>query len=188
MHPLKCQHCGIIFLRSNKNRLFCSKVCANRAHIRAIHNMHDKRQYRIWQKIWQRCRNPKTKFFHLYGGRGITVCNEWRTFAGFWKDMGSTYQDGLEIDRIDVNGNYESNNCRWVTRAQNTHNSRGQPYKSSKYKGVRWEKKRHIWVAGIGYNGHSYFLGRYHNEEDAAIVYNVAAQILWKEYAYLNPV
>lgn len=70
-----------------------------------------------------RCLNPKHKAFSDYGGRGITICDRWMVFENFLADMGER-PDGMEIDRIDNDGNYEPGNCRWVTSAENKRNTR----------------------------------------------------------------
>lgn len=86
--------------------------------------------YRVWLSMNQRCSNSKTKQFDDYGGRGITV--EWKNFESFHTDMYAQYQRqakkygeyNLSIDRIDNNGNYSKNNCRWTTKSVQMRNRR----------------------------------------------------------------
>jgi hypothetical protein len=86
------------------------------------------RFYKIWQNMKTRCYNSKTIDYSRYGGRGIIVCKEWKTFQGFHKDMFFSYKTELTLDRIDNNKGYSKENCRWATRkeqAQNTRNIDG---------------------------------------------------------------
>lgn len=82
------------------------------------------RTYKTWRAMLDRCNRSGINGYKNYGGRGITVCEQWKSsFENFLKDMGER-PDGHVIDRIDVNGNYESGNCRWVTRKQSSRNRR----------------------------------------------------------------
>lgn len=87
------------------------------------------RLYRIWQAMKSRCYYEKNKCYSSYGGRGITVCEEWKgsfnTFADWALSHG--YQDDLTIDRINVDGKYEPDNCRWITMAEQQRNKRKSP-------------------------------------------------------------
>jgi hypothetical protein len=84
------------------------------------------RLYRIWTDIKKRCLNSKSNAYKWYGGRGITICNDWSNrFLAFreWA-LQNGYSDNLTIDRVDVNGNYEPANCRWITIQEQQKNRR----------------------------------------------------------------
>jgi hypothetical protein len=87
------------------------------------HGDHLTRLYSIWKGMKTRCVNKNDSGFHNYGGKGISVCDEWQTFPPFRKwAFDNGYSDDLEIDRIDNSGDYTPENCRWVTRKVNARN------------------------------------------------------------------
>ncbi len=85
------------------------------------HGLTNSRTFRAWTEMNRRCRNPKSVNFKHYGARGITICERWLDFRNFLADMGLC-PDGLELDRIDPQGHYESSNCRWATELQQQNN------------------------------------------------------------------
>lgn len=117
------------------NTSSCGCLRVEVSSIRAkTHGKSKTRLYDVWINMRQRCSNKNLPSWEHYGGRGIKVCSDWNTsFEKFMEwALSSGYEDKLTIDRIDVNGNYEPNNCRWVTvkeQANNKTNSRIETYK-----------------------------------------------------------
>lgn len=103
-------------------RLTCG--CMPTGSMGAWRNGKREKLYVIWCDIIQRCFDKNLKNYHRYGGRGITICDEWRhDYPAFrsWA-LSNGYKEGLSIDRINNNGNYEPNNCRWTTMVVQSRN------------------------------------------------------------------
>jgi hypothetical protein len=86
------------------------------------HGMSKWPEYGIWNTMRYRCDNPKSDMYYRYGGRGIKVCERWEKFENFIEDMGRRPTKKHQIDRIDNDGNYEPDNCRWIINCENYRN------------------------------------------------------------------
>lgn len=99
--------------------------CLNKektSQINKTHGLSNSSTYGSWMSMIQRCTNKKMIYFNRYGGRGIKICDSWLKFDNFLLDMGIKPNDDYQLDRIDNNGNYEKNNCKWSSRLENCNN------------------------------------------------------------------
>jgi hypothetical protein len=121
----------------------------------SMHGMSRTPEYQSWNSMIERCYNQNVEGYPHYGGRGITVCKKWReSFESFLNDMGQKPSGMRFIDRIDPDGNYEPNNCRWVSSVVSNRNRRFNKLSLEKAKDIRKMKKSgcHISEICLKYN------------------------------------
>ena len=173
LHPYRNKHkqtqwvcvcdCGNYITLANY-RLTSDKVkccgCTKKPHRMSFTPTH-----RSWHGMRNRCLNPNVPEYKNYGGRGIKVCERWKYFKNFLEDMGPR-PDGYSLERIDVNGNYEPSNCKWIPLRKQNHNIRA--------KGYCWKKNRNKYQAYIKRDKKYFTLGSYNTPEEAAAAYSAA--------------
>lgn len=158
------QSCGCL----GRERAALATSERNRRNIKHGHSRagRETRTHCTWRSMLTRCTNSNHEDFHLYGGRGILVCDRWRGehgFENFLADMGERPL-GTSLDRIDTNGNYEPGNCRWATPAVQTRNQAKLDYQLAD--DIRWART----VGGLPIN-------------TLAAWYNVSSRTIWRVLA-----
>lgn len=134
------------------------------------HGMVFTRPYTIWSNMKNRCINPNAPKYTTYGGRGISYDTRWEKFENFWEDMKDTYSDGLSLDRVDNDGNYCKENCRWANCKQQSRNQSMRKNNKSGVTGVFFSTKSAQWIAhwrplGSGLCSKSFSVNKYGYDE-----------------------
>jgi hypothetical protein len=124
----KCDCGNIKIVRLNSLRTGNTKSCGclkKEILNKTTHGMSKSKEYNSWLGMKNRCLNSKDKFFNIYGGRGIKICDNWiNSFDNFISDMGIKPKSNFSLDRINVDGNYEPSNCRWASPKEQANNRR----------------------------------------------------------------
>lgn len=176
----KCPYCQSDFEAISNNiksgnTTSCGCVKSERiSKARTTHGLTKHPLYSIWQAMVRRCYNKNCKDYKNYGAKGVTVSTEWKgSFQAFFDNMHPTWEQGLTIDRIDTLKNYNKENCRWVTMSVQAKNTRLlQSNNTSGYRGVSWDKCANAWIARIGVDLKSIYIGSFKTSLEAAIAYN----------------
>lgn len=164
----QCEEETIIIVHGNSLRKGVTKSCgcfnkerAKEANIR--HGQSRSKIHNIWWTMLNRCYNLNSYKYYNYGKRGIKVCERWHKFENFYEDFGKYKEEGKTIDRIDPDGDYEPDNCRWATILEQNRNTRA--------KGYYWNETKQKWQATIGINYKNIHLGFFDTEEEARQAY-----------------
>ncbi len=163
----KCGYCGKEFkgntpdIKRGKHK---SCGCLNGEK----HGLYTNRFYPTWNNMCRRCNNNSNNpDYKNYGGRGITICEEWLDVKNFIEWAEATHIEGMTLDRIDVDGNYEPSNCRWVDNFTQAINKRISIKNTSGFMGVHLNVRTDNWVARITVDSERVVLGTFKTIEEA---------------------
>ena len=164
----ECQYCKKEFeaqVSNIKNGNTKSCGCLNGD----AHGLTSHKFYHTWRQMVQRCTNPKIKVYKDYGGRGISVCEEWLNIRNFvdWAEKTHPNQEGYTLDRINNDKGYSPENCTWSDKTTQNINQRMNKSNTSGFVGIYWNKASKKWDAKIGVNSKLVHIGTFHAKEEA---------------------
>lgn len=156
LNSQRTRSCGCLLRESSKKRSY-------------KHGYYGTRLYQCYVDMVRRCHNEKEKWYANYGAKGIEVCEEWRNNPKSFFDwsMQNGYDDNLTIDRIDNNGNYTEENCRWTTQSVQNFNKGVRKNSTTGHTGVSFNKNSQKYVAYICKNNENTVLGYFSDIKDA---------------------
>ena len=165
----ECQYCKKEFETDIQSvRRGHTKSCGcNTREAQSTHGMGQNKFYKTWHTMIRRCTNPNFIKYKDYGGRGITVCEDWMDVINFVTWCEQTYIEGMTLDRIDNDKGYSPDNCRWTTREIQNTNQRVKSTNTSGFAGVSFGPLKNRWVANIGVNGKRIRIGSFKDKMDA---------------------
>ena len=164
----KCQYCGKEFKASQGDvKQGRTKSCGCLHGGKVTHGLRYHKHYDTWKSMMQRCYNKKVPNYSKYGGRGITVCEEWHDTKTFIEWAEETYIEGMTLDRIDNDLGYYPNNCRWADKTLQSINQRKSKSNTSGYVGVSYMKKDKVWRARISFKNKEIHIGCFMDKMEA---------------------
>jgi hypothetical protein len=168
-------HCGTLFDTMLENLYAGYTKSCGCNHIE--HGMSKTKFKFVHTNMKARCDNPQHPQYKDYGGRGITYDPRWSSFKKFIEDMYEGYEEGLTLDRKDVDGDYSKDNCRWAGMSIQGHNKRKKEDCLFEYKGIRYNLNKTRYVAAIK----NHYISTFDRIEDAAKAYDNASEILFND-------
>ena len=162
----RCGYCGKEFSAIMQHIKGGQQSCGC---IRSSHRLTKHPLYETWNQMRQRCYNQKHKYYLYYGGRGISICEEWLDVKNFIKWVEATHPniEGYTLDRIDSEGNYEPENCRWADNFIQAVNKRMTKNNTSGFVGVSLEKNKLKWKASIRFKHKIIYIGTFKTIQEA---------------------
>lgn len=148
---------------------------------KTTHGLSSIPEYHIWALMKDRCLNKNSDNFPNYGGRGITVCEQWLKFENFYEDMGQRPNPSLTIERVDNNKGYFPENCIWATKEVQARNTRIHKNNTSGYSGIRWRKRNKKYEVQICVKRNLISLGSFDDIAEAIKARKDGEMTYWQE-------